>query len=197
MISHYSFHVPSASTQTTSLFTHSSIYSISIYWTTGQGTEDTDTKSSISDLQQHTGLPFCTSRLLTFLSPSPGMLFSSIPHLHLPEFHPGLNASFPLIQIPPSSWSLIPSTSFSKLEEINSSSQKIWRVTCILRGPCLIFHWTLYVPERRSCVSFHLCIWKNIRYNAAQVLITQLNLVEWTSLLEMHHVNEVSLSLRF
>lgn len=106
----------------------------------GQGTEDTDTKGSISDLQQHTGLPFCTSGLLTFLSPSPGMLFSSIPHLYLPEFHPDLSASFPLIQISPSSCSLILSTSFSKLEEINSSSQKLWHVTCILRGLCLIFH---------------------------------------------------------
>lgn len=93
--------------QTTfSLFTHSFIYLIAIYWTTGQGTEDTETKGHISDLEQLTGSG--PSHLWAVnLSVPITWNASPCPHLHLPRFCPCFNASFPLIQISPSSWSLL------------------------------------------------------------------------------------------
>lgn len=49
-ISHYSFHVPYASTKSKDFsLTHSFIYSIDTYWTTGQGIEDSWIKNNILD----------------------------------------------------------------------------------------------------------------------------------------------------
>lgn len=45
------------------------------------------------------------------------------------------------------------SLSFSKLKEINSSSQRLWHVTCILCRRRLLFY-KLFAPERKICVCF-------------------------------------------
>lgn len=184
--------------QTIFFFTHSLINPVAIYWLTGQGTEDTETKGNISDLKQLTGLPFPTSGLLTFLSPLPQMLFSSTPHPHQPKFLLCLNASFPLVQISPSSWILLLPASSSlqdgrdgfPLSEVTAHHPHSLEA---------MSHFSLKTTrslEKELC-QVHLCLWKNIRYHATQILITQLNLLEGTSLSEMHHVNEASLSLRF
>ena len=48
---------------------------------------------------------------------------------------------------------LLASLSLSKLKEINSSSQRLWHVTCILCRWCLLFY-KLFAPERKICVCF-------------------------------------------
>ena len=45
------------------------------------------------------------------------------------------------------------SLSLSKLKEINSSSQRLWHVTCILCRQCLLFS-KLFAPEKKICVCF-------------------------------------------
>jgi len=45
------------------------------------------------------------------------------------------------------------SLSLSKLKEINSSSQRLWHVTCILCRQCLLFY-KLFAPEKKICVCF-------------------------------------------
>lgn len=197
MISHYSFHAPYASTKSNYfLFIHSLIHLFNSYLLNHrQGIEDTELKAT-----------FLISSSLTSCAPSylwavnlsvPITWMFSLPQSTPAQILPMPQCSFPLIQISPSSWSfLLPYFSLQAGRNQFLLSKVIARHLHSLKAMAHFLIKTICSRENDLC-QFHFYIWKNIQYHSVQILITQLNLVEWTSISEMHHVNEVSRSLRF
>lgn len=198
MISHYSFHVPSASTQSNYFFIHSFIHLFNIYL--------------LNHRARYWGYKHKRQHLW-----SPAAYLSALLHLWAINFSVPItwNALFlhptsPPVWMPPRpqcllspdsniSFFLKPHSIYLFLQAGGNQFFLSKVMACHLHSRRAMSHFPLNTVcswEKELC-QFHLWIWNNIRYNAVQVLITQLNLVEWTILLEMHHVNEASLSLRF
>lgn len=198
MISHYSFHAPSASTQSNYFFIHSLIYLFNIYLL-NHGARHWGYRHE----RQHFWSPaaYRSARLhLWAINLSVPITWNAL------FLHPTSTPAW----IPPRSQCLLSPDSnisfFLKPHSVHIFLQAGRNqfllskgMACHLHSQRAMSHFPLKTVcswEEELC-QFHICIWKNIRYNAVQVLITQLNLVEWTSLLEMHRVNEAFLSLRF
>lgn len=155
IISHYSFHAAYVSTKTT--FYHYLIHWLTRYWTSGQGWRILKWKVACLSSSSWQIPPFPTSGLVNLSVPTAWMALFTPP--------PSASAQIPLVfqcpAFPQFKYHLLSEaffclTSFSKLEEINSSSQVI-ALPCILLRLCLILYWKLYVAERKV-YQLHLCI---------------------------------------